>query len=236
MENKVRIYEDIIDQNIPMSEMSPEVFDNLLEGGWRLLGKTIVRHNFAVCRGQLCQTIPLRIHLRAFQFSKSQRKLLRAKDHFRIERKEILLTPEKEALFLKHTKRFSERQPKGIEVFLGKNCNVEPVRGEELTVYKDNEMLACSFMHLGEKNMSGTYCFFDPDYSGVSLGSLTMLLELKYAIELGMEYYYHGYCYDIPSQFDYKCNFMALQQRDWKTDRWSSKDRIPPRNWREDLE
>jgi arginine-tRNA-protein transferase len=99
--------------------------------------------------------------------------------------------------------------------------------------HPDGTPLACSFFHLGEKSVSGTYCFFNPHTRRYSLGALTMLLEIAKAKELGKNFYYHGYVYDVPSQFDYKLNFNNLEALDWKTGKWSPRERQPLRNWAE---
>ncbi|HNM25566.1 MAG TPA: hypothetical protein PKL15_09060, partial [Saprospiraceae bacterium] len=92
--------------------------------------------------------------------------------------------------------------------------------------------LACSYVHLGDEAMSGTYCFFEPEASRQrSLGTFTMLLELLKAREMGKHFYYHGYCYDVPSQFDYKMNFHNLESMDWKTGIWHPRPRVPVRRW-----
>lgn len=57
---------------------------------------------------------------------------------------------------------------------------------------------------------------FDLDYSENSLGLYTMLLEIEHAISLGKKYYYHGYCYDVKSFYDYKKQFPALEWYDWE--------------------
>ena len=50
--------------------------------------------------------------------------------------------------------------------------------------------------------------------------------EIAKAQELGKKYYYHGYVYDVPSQFDYKLNFNNLEAMDWKTGQWRPQDRL----------
>jgi arginine-tRNA-protein transferase len=60
-----------------------------------------------------------------------------------------------------------------------------------------------------------------------------MLLELMLAQELGKKFYYHGYAYNVPSQFDYKLNFNALEAFDWQTGTWNPQERLPVRRWHE---
>ncbi len=223
--------EDIIDEIIPMQPLHPAMFDQFLAEGWRLLGHSIVRHNFAICRGDICRTIPLRLDLKKFRFTKSQRKLLQKHKDLNIQRGPIRITPEKNALFAAHTQRFRERQPATLAAFLGPEAGTRPVQGAEYNIYIDEQLVASSYIHQGSISLSGTYCFFDPEFSKFSLGTITMLREIEDAIQNGFQYYYHGYCYNVPSQFDYKRNFLALEQMDWNTLQWTPMERLPLRQW-----
>lgn len=233
MQAQLSYLEDIIDENVEMQPLEPAVFDQYMAEGWRLLGHSIVRHNFSVCRGKMCRTIPLRIRLEGFAFSKSQRRLLRRANELNVFYGPIALTPVKAQLFSQHAlARFDDRRPESIASFLHHNSHKEPVTGMEFSVTdRDGTPLAFSFIHLGETVVSGTYCFFKPDQRRYSLGSLTMLLEIAKAMELGKKYYYHGYVYDVPSQFDYKLNFNNLESLDWKTGEWRPQERVTVRRW-----
>lgn len=224
--------EDIIDESIEIQPMEPAEFDQYLSQGWRLLGYSVIRHNFAVNRGRICRTIPLRIRLdEHFTFSKSQRQLLRRNAHLEVRCAPIQITPEKEFLFRVHTERFQDRQPLSVYAFLHSRAYEMPVSGLEFMVYHDSYLVACSYVHLGENAISATYCFFDPSFNRFSPGAFTMLLELQLARQLGKQYYYHGYTYDVPSQFDYKLNFNNLESMDWKSGAWSPCPRLPVRRW-----
>lgn len=226
-------FEDVIDERIVMQPLDPEVFDQYMAAGWRLLGYSIIRHNIAVCRSQMCGTIPLRIRLRDFTFSKSQRQLLRRNAGLWVEYGPIVLTPEHDALFHTHSEqRFTERRPDLLATFIGAQAHLEPVTGTSFTVRNaEGKMIAFSCMHSGKTAVSGTYCFFHPDYARFSLGTYTFLLELQKSLDMGMEYYYPGYTYDVPSQFDYKLNFNALESYDWKSGDWKHQERLAVRQW-----
>ncbi len=227
--------EDIIDESIELQPMEPAGFDQYLVQGWRFLGYSIIRHNFAVSRGRICRTIPLRIRLdESFTLSKSQRQLLRRNAHLQVHCAPIRITPEKETLFFTHTERFQDRHPLSVYSFLHPHAYEIPVSGLEFTVRDGERLVACSFFHIGENAVSGTYCFFDPAYNRLSPGAFTMLLELQLAQQMGKQYYYHGYTYDVPSQFDYKLNFNNLESMDWVTGDWGTCARVPVRKWDEE--
>ena len=56
---------------------------------------------------------------------------------------------------------------------------------------------------------------FEPSEEKRSLGILTMLLEIRYALERGKKFYYSGYAYEGSSFYDYKKRFSALESFDW---------------------
>lgn len=224
--------EDIIDESTELKAIDPSDLDHALQRGWRLLGYSLIRHNFAACRGRICSTIPLRINLEEpLNFSKSQRQILRRNADLEVRTAPIQLNPEKEALFERHTKRFRDQQPLSIHSFLHPKAYEIPVSGMEYSVFDGSKLIASSFFHLGNDAISGTYCFFDLDYNRRSLGTFTMLLELQLAKEMGKKYYYHGYCYDVPSQFDYKLNFHNLEAMNWESGAWVPQPRVPARQW-----
>lgn len=231
MQSSYSFMEDVIDESVEIQALHPIVFDEFLAEGWRLLGRSMVRHNFSVCRGKICRTIPLRIRLSDFTFSKSQRQLFKRNAYLPVHSGPIMLTGAKELLFVRHAERFTERRPDTLGSFLSQNPHREPVTGMEITAYEAGRLLAASFFHVGEQAVSGTYCVYDPDFGRLSLGSYTMLLEIAWAQEAGKAYYYHGYCYDVPSAFDYKLNFNQLEAMDWRTGQWYPFRRLPVRKW-----
>jgi arginyl-tRNA--protein-N-Asp/Glu arginylyltransferase len=233
MQTQTSYLEDIIDESVEMQALPPDVFDRYMAEGWRLLGHSIVRHNFSVCRGKMCRTTPLRIRLDGLEFSKSQRRLLRRAADLNVRYGPIRITQTKSQLFALHAAlRFEERRPESITSFLNAQSHQQPVTGMEFYVtHRNGKPLACSFIHIGEKSVSGTYCFYDPNEKQRSFGTYTMLLELAKAQELGKKYYYHGYVYDVPSQFDYKMNFNNLEALDWASGEWRPASRIPVRRW-----
>jgi len=226
------ILENVIDERAEMVQLNPAVLDRILSEGWRLLGRRFVRHNFSTWRRKLCRTIPLRVRLSEFELTKSQRQTLRRNADLQVLSAPAQYDSERERLFNLHKERFHEKQATTLASFIhSESPNSLPTEGRELAVQLEGELIACSFFHIGQNAVSGTYCVFDPSYSRRSLGTLTMLLELLLAKEMGMEFYYHGYTHDIPSQFDYKLNVKGLEALSWETGEWSPLDRVPARRW-----
>ncbi len=222
MTTEANFIEDIIDETLPMQVLEPAIFDACLARGWRVLGTRMLRHSFASHDGLICRTIPLRIRLGGFHLSKGQRALLRRhKAHLEAQYGPIQITPHTIDLFHRHSERFDYLRPQRFLNFIGERAHLEPVTGMAFTVFDHHpEPIAHSFTHLGKAAVSGTYCIFEPSYHHLSLGIYTMLLEIAKAQELGKQFYYHGYVYDVPSPYDYKLQFHGLEAMDWKTGSW----------------
>jgi leucyl-tRNA---protein transferase len=220
---------EIIHDRIPIDQIEPAVFDQLMAKGWRFLGNVMLRHNIIVYADEITLTIAVRIALTGFEFSKSQRKLLKQHGRFFTHKVQaIALTPEKNELFLKHCQRFRYgNHYTSLDTFITNESHIKPVQGYEIEVYDGGKLVACSYFHLGANSMSGTYCYFDPSYNKHSLGHYTMLLEIELAKTLGKDYYYSGYVHDKPSQFDYKLNFNNLEMYNWVTEVWRPCMRMP---------
>ena len=226
--------EELLYESMNMQAMTAHSFDEVLQKGYRLLGHTIIRHNQSGIFGIQCETIPLRIQLKRFAFSKSQKRILRKNADLRIETGPFQLTFEKNSLFNLHCSRFLDNnQPASIESFLTDQSHRLPTVGREIRVYEGDRLVALSICHLGESAVNATYCFFDPRYSARSLGTFTLLKEIEMAIEEEKLYFYLGYTHSLPSQFDYKLNFKGLEKLNWRTMRWRPTPRVTATNWLE---
>ena len=219
---------EFINEIRSLHPMPGSELDRLLENGWRFLGNEAVRHNVATWNSEICGTVPVRIRLSDFTLASSQMKLLRKNTGLRVQTGPIVIDREKTALFEKHKARIRERTPDSLFSFLNVYPEVVPGEGREFSVFLDDELIACSFIHLGDKAVSATYCIFNPDYGRFSPGIYTMLLEILYSIERGSVFYYPGYVYSVPSQFDYKLNFHGSEQMNWNTGVWTPRKRVPP--------
>ncbi len=222
-----------IEEYIPMQALHTMVFDRFCEDGWCYWADLIFRRNYWEWRGQPCRVVLLRIRLKDFTFSKSQRKCLRRNDDLSVSRRAIQISTAHEALFERHAVRFAHNRPMSIYGFFSFFSSIMPCFGVQFDVYKQKKLLATSFFHIGKRSMAGNYCIHEPAEAQRSLGTFTMLKEIEFAIETGREFYYPGFVYDLPSEFDYKLNFNNLEYFDWWGN-WYPIERLPVRDWRDE--
>ena len=200
--------------------VTPELLDQLLARGWRHFGVYFYRYSQDNYGGQERRVLPVRVHLPTFKHSKTQRRVWRKNADLRYQVRPALLDHTKHELFARHKLRFTHNIPDTIYEFLSEEPASIPTECREICVYDEEKLVAASFLDIGEKSVSTIYGMFAPEYNARSLGLYTMLCEIEYAQKLGINYYYHGYCHEVPSFYDYKKRFSGLQRLDWKTETW----------------
>jgi leucyl-tRNA---protein transferase len=201
-------------------QITPTQLDRLLADGWRHFGTHFYRYNMTVHQGEICWVVPLRVELAQFAPAPRHRKISRRNQGWRVYYGPIDLDRAKHQLFERHKARFKDNVPENLFVFLSDQPATVPGPAWEVSVFDGDNLLATSFLDLGQQAVSSVYAMFDPDYPTYSLGIYTMLLEMELAQKLGKSYYYPGYSYSVPSHYDYKKQFAGLQLFDWRDGQW----------------
>ncbi|MDQ3710957.1 MAG: arginine-tRNA-protein transferase [Acidobacteriota bacterium] len=195
--------------------VSPQQLDLLLADGWRHFGEHFFRYNISPHEFELRRVLPLRIRLKNFTLSKSQRRIIKRNQDLQTVICPIEITSEKEILFKKHKQRFKHSVPNSLYDFLSFAPADVPCEAFEVNVYAQEKLLAASFFDVGATAVSAVYAIFETQESSRSLGIFTMLLTIDYASKSGKSFYYPGYAYEGNSFYDYKKRFSALETFDW---------------------
>lgn len=206
-------------------QLSAQEIDQMLAQGWRHFGERFFRYNLTIHRNEVCRVMSLRLLLSEYAHKKKHRRILRDIAQFSVSYRPLTVTEEMQGLFSRHKQRFEDNEPESIYTFVSEQKDV-PIRPMECCIYDGTKLIAASFFDEGETSVSSIYGMFDLNYSQYSLGIATMLLEIDYSKNKQKEFYYHGYCYDVPSFYDYKKRFPALYYYDWKG-QWRSYEAYP---------
>lgn len=205
-----------INEEFYTTHVSPQQFDYLLADGWRHFGTHFYRYNIGVYADELRRVLPLRVRLADFVPSKSQRRVLKRNEDLQIVFRPVEITPEKTKLFERHKRRFNHAVPDSIYEFLSFEPATVPCKALELCVYHNKTLLGATFFDVGADSVSAVYAMFEPLETTRSLGIFMMLATINYAIKTRNFFYYPGYAYIEKSFYDYKKNFAALEQFDWR--------------------
>ncbi len=213
--------EDDIDDRISNEYLQRNLFTGYTQLGYRRAGEYIYKN---VCPSCLrCQSI--RIPVKTFLPSKSQRRVFRINQDIEIlpcmDSKDFI-TEEKIQLYrlysLKHNREMFTRE-KAIEdllywngmSILDNSTNYASTRN--LDYYLGEKLVGCSVIDELEDGFSSVYFYYDTSSEIMkrSLGTFSVLWEIKQLQMLDAEYYYLGYYIKSHKDMDYKANFKPFE-------------------------
>jgi leucyl-tRNA---protein transferase len=200
----------VINEYFYADHVPPALIDRVLAAGWRHFGSYFFRYS----RNGANHVLPLRVRLKDFQYSISQKRVKRRNANLECVIQDAMIDDEKHELFKLHSVRFSENVPDSIFTFL----DPEPSRicvTKEICLYKNGRLIGAHFLDVGETSTSSVYSIYDPNESKHSLGIDLILRSITLSLELDKRLYYPGYAYLGPSAYDYKKNLSALEVFDW---------------------
>ena len=205
------------DESFLCLSAEPEDMDQFWAEGWRHFGIIFVRYGSAFHGGKLFTVLPLRVDLKRFAPTRSQKRVLGKNHDIELIVRPSVIDDEKELLFEKHRLRFTENTPTSLNNFLSEFPGSVPCLSVELCIYLEGKLCGVTFLDIGKRSTSGVYAMFDPNEAKRSLGILMILHSIRFSRERGCRYYYPGYAYREPFTYDYKKRFTGLEYLDWET-------------------
>lgn len=192
--------------------------DRLWSEGWRHFGSEFFRYSLSFSdQGELQMIQPLRLELRAFHPSRSQRRVVRRSADAEIRVVPAMVNAEREGMFLRHRTRFGSNIPESLLTFMPAAApDAEPCQCMSVEVRVRGRLIAVSYLDVGELAVSSVYAMFEPDEAWRSLGTLTLLGEIEWASVQGRRWLYPGYATVQSSHYDYKKSFRPLTYYDWR--------------------
>jgi len=212
----------MIDQTFVCSAVSPAIMDQLWAAGWRHFGTLFFRYSHQFTEDGLDLIQPLRVDLERFVWSKSQRRVLRKNADVHWVFEPAQRSEAAEALFQRHKTRFTHSIPESLSSFLSPEPATLPNECLHCRVTLADELIALSYLDLGESSSSAVYGMFEPAHSHRSLGHFTLLQEIAFSQARGDRWFYPGYATQGSSAYDYKKQLSALQYLNWQTGEWEN--------------
>lgn len=201
------------ERRVVVDEQSYKLLDEFLASGWIRVGGYLKRRPLFPSKSAPRRNIPIRIRLEDFSFSKQQRRVLRKNADVKIDVRPLSIAREDEELFDRHRSRINGTPPRTI-------YDVIPISSlteiKKVTITEDDRLLAVSYLDVGKTSTYSIYGIFEPTIVWRSLGILSILKEIEFSIYEGKEFYYLGFVYDGPSNYDYKKRFRGAEYFDWK--------------------
>lgn len=200
-----------------INDCSTQYCQDLIERGYRRFGKMYFRPTCPTCNE--CQSI--KIDVKNFEFSKSQRRVLRKAQHITsyIQKPSMSLAHlelferyhlyKKETMGWEHTKVTAQGY---YTSFVDSHNDF----GYEVLYYDEEKLIGVDLIDILEDGISSIYFYYDPDYLNISLGKLSLYNQIRFAKESQKKWIYLGYYVEDCPSLSYKSHYkpyLTLKDR-----------------------
>jgi leucyl-tRNA---protein transferase len=195
----------------PVEMLAPEQFDQRLAEGDRRSGVFLYRTQCPACRA--CQ--PIRLDVEKFRPNATQRRTLRRGDELlSVKIGPPIVDADRVRLFNLH------RDGRGLShgdapldeqsyaEFLTDTC----CETLELSYWHADQLVAASIADAGRDSLSAVYCFYDPAFRLLSLGTYSILREISLCRATHRPYLYLGFFIAESPHMSYKARFQPHQR------------------------
>ena len=193
-------------------QVTAEEFDACLAAGDRRTGRFLYRTACPEC--QACE--PIRLDLKTFQPNQTQRREWRkGNELLAVKIGQPVVDDERVELFNLHqrVRRLKESDEDIVDEesyhqFLASSC----CRTLEFSYYFGDELIAVAIADSGRESLSAVYCFYNPHFRAVSLGTYSVLRQADYCRQMGRRYLYLGFYISQSPHMAYKARFHPHQR------------------------
>ncbi len=187
-------------------------YQKKLEHGWRRFGKV---HFVPECKN-CTKCISMRIDVKNFEFSKSQKRVLNKNKNTKLYIRPPSLTKEHINLYNKYHKTMNEKKLWPYNVIDADEYIKSYVEGnvefaKEFLFIRDEKLVGVTLVDILPKSISAIYSFYDHNYEELSIGKFSILSQIKIAKELNIPYIYLGYWIDKHYSMGYKEEYEPFE-------------------------
>ena len=190
---------------------------NLIERGFRRFGKMYFR---PICEGcNECQSI--KIDVDNYTFSKSARRVIKKANHIKSYIQKPTLSYEHLEIFEKyhlhmHHKKEWDYNETTAEHYHNSFVVGHEEFGHEILYFYENRLIGVDLIDILEDGISSIYFYYDPDFSHLSLGKLSLYKQIQLAKKENKKWIYLGYYVEDCPSLSYKAEykpFLTLEGR-----------------------
>jgi len=209
----------------PEAEVTPEVYQQLIDRGFRRSGCYLYQPACPSC----ASCISLRIPVDSFRPSRSQRRNWRQN----VERYQVTPTSPRyeEAHFELYRRYLLQRHPDGAmsNTSPGQYTQFLTCDWADTTFIEfrlGGRLAAVAVSDILPRGSSSIYTFFDPELAADGLGVFALLWQIDYTRRLGKPWVYPGFWIESCDKMNYKTRFCPYEA--WNGQGWIRHDRADP--------
>ncbi len=194
----------------PDYEMNPEIYDYLIQNGFRRSGEQVYRPYCHTCE----KCVTTRIPVTDFKRSRSQKRIWKLNQDLIVKINIDGFSKEYLPIYQRYLEsRHESADYEGVENFLmAQWCDVHfyefYLPGED----NNEELIGIAVTDQVKSGLSAVYTFFDPELgSKRSLGVFALLWQVEHAIAHKMQYVYPGFWIKDCRKMNYKSNYQPIE-------------------------
>ena len=203
---KTRMYYSFI------PKATKKIATTLIQRGWRRFG---LYYFYPICKDcNECKS--LRIDAKNFQPSRSQKRVIKKNRNTQIIIKTPSISFEYIELYNKYHKYKKNKEGwKFVEADL-QTYYEEFVAGahdfgKEVLYFYNKKLVGVDLIDILDDGVSSIYFYYDPDFNRLSLGIYSLLVQIKLARKLNLDWIYLGYWVEGCKAFAYKPRFQPQE-------------------------
>lgn len=192
---------------LPLRTLGRAELDARLAQGDRRQGRLLYRPSCESC--QAC--IPIRLDVGHFSPSRTHRRVwARGGDALHVELGPLAVSEERVRLYNRHKLERglslgeSETNAELYGLLLGDSC----CESFELRYWHHGQLVAVAIVDRGARSLSAVYCYFDPSFERLSLGTFSILKQVELCQAWGLRYLYLGLYISESQPMRYKARFL----------------------------
>ena len=192
-------------------------YQPMLERGWRRFGRM---HFVPECRS-CTKCVSMRIDVNNYKFSKSEKRVISKNQDTKLYIRPPSVTMEHLSLYDKYHKFMNDKKdwpysPIEVDDYIKSYVDGKEEYSKEFLYVRDEKLIGVALVDILPDSISAIYCYYDHNYSDLSLGKFSILAQIKIAKELNIPYIYLGYWIKDHFSMGYKeayTPFEILQNR-----------------------
>jgi leucyl-tRNA---protein transferase len=180
-------------------------YHEMLRRGWRRFGYTFFRPKCEGCKK--CQS--LRVRVEDFHPTKSQRRSLKRNKHLKILIGQPSVSDEHLRLYEAYHDDMSQRRGWPLQSYDQEEYIESFVTGggefaREFRYFDNSKLVGVGLVDVLPDGLSSIYFFHDPKWRKLSPGVFSVLTEIDFARQMGLNYLYLGYWIEENQSMEYK--------------------------------
>ena len=201
--------------------MLPQSQDDYLDEGYFRAGHTIRKTRFVFVEQNFWSTVWSRVNLQTYTLRKSQRKLWnRVTKRFTYSIQPYEDLEDQHRVYNAYQKNHPLDVGETLQDIFGRHQPTHDFGSHTLRIYENGQLVGFSLFDLGQDSIASLMGCYLPDYADHSLGYFSMLAELNFGREQGLNYYHPGYCVPGVAAFEYKLRLPNLEGKSYINDHW----------------